>query len=84
MDGLDKLNNLINALQRFQDEHGKSITKRLRAVPSKEERLNLLLQMEPAPNPDTLRKLHQVAITEEDYETCEAFAAYAKMKGFEL
>jgi|GEM_PF-1516219 len=75
---------LEKLFNQMQNKLAEGISTILRSIDTKEKRLNGLKSMKNVPSIDTLRRVHEIGIKKEDYETCEAVKEYCKENGFKL
>ncbi|MBL0330893.1 MAG: hypothetical protein IPP64_16155 [Bacteroidetes bacterium] len=74
---VNKLNEAINIL-------AESISSKIRIKKDKKERLTILKDLQKVPSIQVLKKVNEIAIENEDYETCDAIKDFCKYKGIVL
>ena len=81
MDNHKELEKLYNDTQ---DKLSEGISTIIRSINNKNQIVAFLKKMENQPTIDVLKRVNDIAIKKEDYETCEALKEYAKQIGVQL
>ena len=67
-------------LNQTQDKLAETISTAIRDINDKEKIVDFLKQMDTQPTLDILKRINQIAIEKEDYETCETLKEYSNQK----
>lgn len=76
-----KLDKIYNETQEKLSE---ALSKILRSIDTKENRIYALNKMEKTPSVESLKRVHNIGIRNEDYETCEAIKEFCQKKGIKF
>lgn len=88
MDNFEELqenyNKAINEMNEALDLLAKNLSSKIRNKKDKNERVTLLKELKKVPSNKVLKKINEIAIENEDYETCDAIRDFCKDKGIVL
>jgi hypothetical protein len=77
----EEMHKLTNQVQ---DKLAMGVSTIIRSINDKEKIVVFLRKMKDLPSADIVNRINQIALKNEDYETCEALNIYAKERGIEL
>ena len=80
----ENYNNAVNKLSEAINMYAEVVSENIRNLKDKNERVTFLKNMKAPPSIKILKKVNEIAIEREDYETCEALEEYTKSRGLKL
>ena len=84
MDNKEESKKLDHIFNQIQDKLAEGLSKFLRSIDTKEKRLYALTNMKKTPSIESLKRVHEIGIKNEDYETCDAITEFCKNNGMKL
>jgi len=84
MDNKEESKELDNVFNQIQEKLAEGMLKVLRSIDTKEKRLDALMNMKKTPSVESLKRVHEIGIKNEDNETCGAIIEFCKNKGLKL
>jgi hypothetical protein len=71
---------ILNKIDETKNQLAASISLIMRSLNSKSERLEALQRITPTPPIENLKRVYEIAIEREDFETCEAIKEFLNQK----